>query len=285
LAQGTWNGRSFSNPVPSGEMWECPDFFPLGNKHVLLYSTEHTTRWEVGTLDRSGLRFRSERKGILDHGSYYAPRTMSDGSNRRIIWGWVQETRDPAATRAAGWSGSVSLPRILTLGPDSALMMEVAPELAALRRNTIQIEDPRTSSELNQSLARAVIHDRAGEVICTFKAGDGECSLELQLHSRAGTVTIFTVTYSRANDAPFVAIGDKLLALSPDRDGLSTLHIWMDGSIIETFIDKRQAITTRYYDAPDDIGEIGIVWNGPCTSLKKMTISDIRPISSDRLTT
>src|SRR5216684_5572660 len=66
LAQGTWNGRSFANPVPSGEMWECPDFFPLGNKHVLLYSTEHTTRWEVGTFDTSDLRFRSERKGILD---------------------------------------------------------------------------------------------------------------------------------------------------------------------------------------------------------------------------
>jgi len=201
------------------------------------------------------------------------------------MWGWVQEARDPAAIRAAGWSGSISLPRVLTLGPDSALMMEVAPELAALRENTIYIEDPRTSSELNQSLARAAIHSRAGEVICLFKAGDSVCSLEMQLHTKAGTATIFTVAYSRANDAPFVAIGDKLLPLSPDRDGYSTLHMWIDGSIIETFIDKRKAITTRYYDAPDDIGEICVVWNGPCTSLKKMSISDIRFISNDRLTT
>ena len=285
LAQGTWNGRSFSNPVPSGEMWECPDFFALGNKHVLLYSTEHTTRWEVGTFDQSDLRFHSERKGILDHGSYYAPRTMSDAGNRRIIWGWVQETRDSAAIRAAGWSGSISLPRVLTIGPDGALMVEVAPELASLRLNTIYINDPRTSQELNQSLAHAAIYNRAGEVICIFKAGGSECSLEMQLHSKAGTTTIFTVAYSRANDAPFVAIGDKLLPLSPDQDGFSTLHIWMDGAIIETFIDKKQAITTRHYDAPDDIGEICIVWNGPCTYLKKMTISEIRSISNDRLTT
>jgi len=210
---------------------------------------------------------------------------MSEDSKRRIMWGWVQETRDSAAIRAAGWSGSISLPRVLALGPDSALMVEVAPEFAALRENTIYIEDPRASSELNQSLARAAIHNRAGEVICIFKAGESVCSLEMQLHSNAGTTTIFTATYSRANDAPFVAIGDKLLPLSPDRDGFSTLHIWIDGSIIETFIDKRQAITTRYYDAPYDIGEISIVWNGPCTSLKQMTISGIRSISNDRLTT
>jgi hypothetical protein len=107
----------------------------------------------------------------------------------------------------------------------------------------------------------------------------------MQLHSKAGATTIFIVAYSRANDAPFVAIGDKLLPLSPERDGFSTLHIWIDGSIIETFIDKRQAITTRYYDAPDDIGKICIKWNGPCASLKKMTISGIRSISNDRLTT
>ena len=110
LAQGVWNGQSFSNPVPSGEMWECPDFFPLGDKHVLLYSTEHTTVWEVGAFDQSDLRFHSERKGIIDHGAYYAPRSMVDGNNRRILWGWVQETRDPAESRKAGWSGSLSLP-------------------------------------------------------------------------------------------------------------------------------------------------------------------------------
>jgi len=36
---GKWTGRESTNPVDSGEMWECPDFFPLGSKHVLLYST------------------------------------------------------------------------------------------------------------------------------------------------------------------------------------------------------------------------------------------------------
>jgi sucrose-6-phosphate hydrolase SacC (GH32 family) len=30
LAGGHWTARENINPVDSGEMWECPDFFPLG---------------------------------------------------------------------------------------------------------------------------------------------------------------------------------------------------------------------------------------------------------------
>ena len=76
-----------------------------------------------------------------------------------------------------------------------------------------------------------------------------------------------------------------MIPLSPNANGDSTLNLWIDGSIIEAFIDGKQVITTRYYGAPDEGGEIRVVWNGPITSLKSMTISDINPISSDRLTT
>ena len=37
LVQGTWNGQTHRDPVDSGEMWECPDFFSLGGLQVLLY--------------------------------------------------------------------------------------------------------------------------------------------------------------------------------------------------------------------------------------------------------
>ena len=284
LAQGSWNGQSFSNPVPSGEMWECPDFFPLGEKHVLIYSTERSTRWEVGTFDRSTLRFQAEQKGIVDHGAYYAPRSMVDESGRRILWGWVQETRDPEVGRKAGWWGSISLPRILSLGPNNSLHVEAATELESLRRNTVNITAPQSTEELNRLLTKATIPNRSGEVRCKFNAGGDECGLELQLQSREGIKKIHVLAYSKANSAPFVAVGDRLLPLNPDVDGNSTLHLWIDGSIIETFLDSRQVITTRFYDAPDETGDIRLVWNGPVTSLRSLTVSEIQPISENRLT-
>jgi beta-fructofuranosidase len=284
LARGTWNGESSSNPVPSGEMWECPDFFPLGDKYVLLYSSEHTTFWQVGTFDKRELRFVPERGGLLDNGAYYAPKSMVDGRNRRILWGWVQETRPEEAIKAAGWAGSMSLPRVLTLGEGNALQMEVAEEFTSLRYGTITINQPQDADKLSDALSRAPIRGRAGEILCTFKAGGSNCGMQLQLGGTSNQVSLLSITFQNTNNRPSVSIGDKTLSLNPDPEGNSSIHIWIDGSIIEAFVDKRQAVTTRCYASPEDSGEILVAWKGPVDVLKSMVISSIRPISGDRLT-
>ena len=154
LAQGEWNQGTMSNPVDSGEMWECPDFFPLGDKHVLLYSTERKVYWEVGTFDQRDLRFHAESRGLLDHGSYYAMKSMVDAKGRRILWGWVQETRSPAETRAAGWAGAMALPRVLSLDSENQLRMEVPPEFASLRTDTREFK----AAEFRRAGRRACRH-------------------------------------------------------------------------------------------------------------------------------
>jgi len=79
-----------------------------------------------------------------------------------------------------------------------------------------------------------------------------------------------------------VTIGDKVLPLTPDAGGVSTIHLWMDGSVIEVFIDDRQAMTARCYTP--STGNIGVGWTGAATALKSLTVSGVKPISPDRLT-
>jgi beta-fructofuranosidase len=256
LAQGQWNQGTHTNPVDTGEMWECPDFFPLGDKHVLLYSTERKVYWEVGVFDRRDLRFHSETKGLLDHGSYYAMKSMTDAKGRRILWGWVQETRTPEECKAAGWAGAMALPRVLSLGPDNRLRMDVPPEFAALRLP-----------------ADMKIKERAGEVVCKFKAGQSACGLEL----RSGTTPLFAIHF----DGGKADVGGKTVPLSPDADGNSLLHLWIDGSVIESFVDSREAVTARCYTP----GEIEFAWIGPRDALKSLVVSNLKAISDDRLTT
>jgi beta-fructofuranosidase len=286
LAQGTWNGKSFTNPVGSGEMWECPDFFPLGQKHVLLYSTEYIAYWEVGTFDKQELRFHSERKGFLDHGAYYAPKSMLDAQNRRILWGWVKETRDTEAVQAAGWSGAISLPRQLSVSSDNELMMEVPDGFTSLRTNTLVIRKPRNANELDDGQSRTAIHNRAGEVVCIFKAGNLDCGLELLQGSPSENTVLLKVEPGvNIGNLPSIIVGDRTLALSPDNYGLSTLHLWIDGSVIELFVDARQVMTVRNYAISAVSSDIHVRWTGRFDSLLSLTVSDIRPISSDRLTT
>src|SRR5262249_10143735 len=78
--------------------------------------------------------FTPEAPRSLDDGDhFYAPQTMRDAQGRRLMWGWLWEGRSAEASRAAGWAGVMSLPRVLGLAPDGALTMSPVPELAALR--------------------------------------------------------------------------------------------------------------------------------------------------------
>ena len=111
-----------------------PDLFPLADKHVLTFLAQGKGRYLVGTY--ADQEFRPEApQCVLDFGSFYAPRTMLDSGGRRILWGWVLEQRDEKAQRAAGWSGAMSLPRVLTLSPDGMLHCHPAPQLEVLRGN------------------------------------------------------------------------------------------------------------------------------------------------------
>ena len=131
LVEGATTDIKSVNPVDSGEMWECPDFFPLGNKHVLLISTMGKVRWKVGTY--ANQRFTPEKEGVVDWGSYYAAKTMLDADGNRILWGWIPETRPDAELIAAGWAGVMSLPRVLSLSSENDLQMEIAPAAQRLR--------------------------------------------------------------------------------------------------------------------------------------------------------
>jgi beta-fructofuranosidase len=280
LAQGQWNEGSQTNPVDTGEMWECPDFFPLGGKHVLLYSAERKVFWEVGVFDKSDLKFRSETKGMLDHGYYYAMKSMLDEKGRRILWGWVEESRTGEECLAAGWAGSMALPRVLTLGADNRLRMQVPPEFASLRLgNGVSLRGPSDSATIAAALAKAPIRNRAGRVRAAFKPGAEACALELRPAPDAPP--LLAIRCPGGSEKPSVTIGEKTLPLSPDAEGVSTVDLWIDGSVIEIFLDSQEALTARDF-TPSPQG-IQVAWPGPARALTEISVSGVAPISDDRL--
>src|SRR5207253_2567244 len=118
-------------PVWTGSMWECPDFFPLGDRQVLAVSVWHSGRifypvYFTGTY--SDHKFVPEHLHRLDFGnSFYAPQSLRDAQGRRLMWGWLREERDDGEQLVAGWSGVMSLPRILSIRADGMLNMQPAP--------------------------------------------------------------------------------------------------------------------------------------------------------------
>lgn len=126
----------------TGTMWECVDLFAVDDADVLVFSawddgvTHHPLYW---TGRYAGDRFEPASLHRLDLGGrfFYAPQSMCDASGRRVMFGWMQEGRPDDAAVQAGWSGVMSLPRVVTARADGSLHQAPVPEVELLRESLL----------------------------------------------------------------------------------------------------------------------------------------------------
>lgn len=273
LVTGAGNGKVAANPVDAGDMWECPDFFPLGGKYVLIHSTAGKSYWQSGVLDTSAMIFHPEQGGVLDHGSFYAAKSQRDADGDRILWGWVPETRPEKAYRAAGWAGLMSLPRRLTLDANGVLRIEVSGAVNALR-------EPEQVASTAKRLADLRIEDCCGEVTCSAVRGAKEFTL--RLGPADSSVAWLECDYNPARSDVMLMDGK---AVPAGAGAKAELRIFVDGSVMEVFVNGRSAYTKRFYYSGDAAPLLGAQWSGDAKSLTGISMRQMRPISSDRLTT
>ena len=242
--------------TPGRGMHECPDFFPLDGKHILLTSAVGT-HWDVGTY--ADHKFTSEKHGRIDRGNYYAAKTILDGRGRRIIWGWIQEGRPQDEATAAGWSGVLSLPRILKVLPDDSLGVEPVPELETLRGNHWSYRDVKISgTELLDGIEGDCI-----EVLVKFAPGGGrEFGIILQGSDR--------ISYDREKGQ---VVGAPL-NLSPDEE--MTLRVYVDRSVTEIFANGRVSRTLRTYHKPGDDKGVRLFTSGGSLSVESIDVWEIK---------
>ncbi|HED6270830.1 TPA: glycoside hydrolase family 32 protein [Enterobacter sichuanensis] len=129
-----------------GYMWECPDFFTLSGKRVLMFSPqglaaegfENRNLFQSGYLVgewQPGQHFVREGEFVeMDRGhDFYAPQSFLTPDGRRIVIGWLDMWESPLPEQEDGWAGMLSLPRELTLSADNRLQMRPAREVESLR--------------------------------------------------------------------------------------------------------------------------------------------------------
>jgi beta-fructofuranosidase len=272
LIEGHGNGKISVNPVDNGEMWECPDFFPLGDRHVLLISTMGKVRWKTGRYrDR---RFTSEKEGIVDFGAYYAAKTMVDEHGNRILWGWIPETRPEAEYRAAGWAGVMALPRVLSLGSDGGLRMTTAPALESLRTHPTQVP-AGAEHDRGTALAGIRIRDLAGEIVARFRA---QRAFWLKLRSEKNE-TFAEIAYDPARKESELRVNETSSALATSEP--ITLHLFLDGSVLEVFANEQVALTARVYASSNAPLQLEVY---DLKALETLDAWQMQPISRDRLT-
>jgi len=279
LATGRWTECENPNPVDSGEMWECPDFFPLGSKHVLLYSTAGKVVWETGELDSKEIIFHSQRNGVLDYGAYYAQKTQLDAKGNRILWGWIPERRPEAEFSAAGWAGLMALPRLLSLSAENDLEMRAAPATEALRGKVLaQIGAQTTSEEQTKILSALQIENLAGELV--WKCGAGPFSLMVS----DGTGPWWSLQAETSGSSATLRINERQIEIPVRASSESEFHLILDASVAELFCNHLHVLTTRIYRKPEGLLRLQMS-DTDAAALRFLQAWQLRPISRDRLTT
>jgi beta-fructofuranosidase len=269
------------NPVDAGEMWECPDFFPLrakngDGKHVLLVSTVGKVRWMVGTYAEQ--RFTPEKEGVVDWGSYYAAKTMLDGDGNRVLWGWITETRPDADLIAAGWAGAMSLPRVLSLSLQNELEMHVAPAAQRLRGTQTSIPSGATAAVRQNVLDTLRIRDLAAELVLELRPPANEFSVHLQAETGEKFASISCASKSGSRE---LRVNTLAAPLSVSTGSPVRLHLFLDGSVLEVFVNGTTALTARIYQIPS--GPLQVRIDGD-VELNSLDAWQMIPISKDRLT-
>lgn len=267
LVIGTAGEVAIDDPDWTGTMWECVDFFRLtpegtgapdaasGEQHALVFSAWHdemTLHPLIALGSYEGTHFEIERVQRLDLGRRhaYAPQTYADEAGRRILWSWMQEGRSDEAARAAGWSGAMTIPRVLTVDANGVVRQQPAPEVTTLREEALaapwagaalDIEvDAEVRPDERLELTVLATPDGAERTVVALERGPEGLVLSLD----RGRSSLDESTDRRSLSGPVPEGGE----------GPTHLRVLVDGSSIEAFCDGI-ALTARVYPTrPDALG-------------------------------
>ncbi|MDO5703100.1 MAG: GH32 C-terminal domain-containing protein [Lachnospiraceae bacterium] len=158
-----------------GGMWECPDFFMLDGKQVMLVSpmamqpdddefhVGHNTMALIGSYNPDTYEFDPEEMRQVDNGiDFYAPQTMLTPDGRRIMIGWMQAwPNSKFVPPGVKYFGQLSLPRELSIR-GGKLCQEPVRELLEHRRNPVIMKDVRICEDRSSSNGKGFfdIHSR-----------------------------------------------------------------------------------------------------------------------------
>ena len=264
---GPWRyvGDLFAHGVEGVSLDEdvsCADLFELGDKHVLLCISHRLgCRYYVGAWKKEDEQFHPEfhaQMSWVDH-AFFAPESLVDDRGRRIMWAWLMDEPRFGVRAANGWSGVLSLPRVLSLAEDGRLRMDVPEEIEALRygavrRGPITIEadaDLAVEGVAGTSLELAVELEGKGATsygvkVCASPDGQEETAI---FYDAAEALLKVDTRRSGPADTPR-AVEAAPFALE-EAEWLK-LRVFVDQSVVEVFANGRQAIARRIYPSRTD---------------------------------
>ena len=287
---GEWQyvGDLFAHGVEGVSLDEdvsCADLFKLGKKDVLLCISHRLgCRYYLGEWRNEQFYPESHAQMSWVDNTFFAPESMQDSEGRRIMWAWLLDFREFGVRLEHGWSGTMSLPRVLSLDGEGELKMDVPKEIEALRYRPFKqegfevpsgkdmiIDDVRSNSlELAVDMESTdaseygvkvcVSPDGQEETVISYDASEGKLKVDTRRSGPEGTP-------KNVEAGPFSLKANERLKL----------RIFVDKSVVEVFANGRQAVMRRIYPSQSDSLGVSIFSKDGSTKVNALESWHISP--------
>ncbi|MFT4215837.1 MAG: sucrose-6-phosphate hydrolase [Micropruina sp.] len=251
----------YRSTLPGVFMLECPDFFPLGDRWVLVFSPmgAHPDGFERRNVHNVGYVVGHWRPGgdfevVADHaeldkgGNFYAPQTFLAPDGRRLLLGWMAGGPDqPMPSQQDGWCSQLTVMRELGLTADHTLTMWPIAELDGLRIGTDTVDAFVLDAEESRVIADDLTSGEIGIEI-DLAASTAE-RVGLIVHATTGgdeTMIAYDVQTGRVvTDRHRSGAGQRGYRSAAVVGGTLRMRILLDASSVEVFLDGgREAMSS-----------------------------------------
>jgi beta-fructofuranosidase len=163
------------------------------------------------------------------------------------MWAWLFASN--LKKYGETWQVVQSLPRELSLPKDGVLRIKPLKELEQLRYNPICEKDIVVESGATNRLAH--ISGDAIEIMATIKQGDAKrYGVRLLCDKENGKGLDLVVEPG----AKTIKLGSTIAPFELKRGEDIQLRVFVDRSIVEVFVNDRQAVVKQHAYAPGDVG-------------------------------
>ncbi|UXR69090.1 sucrose-6-phosphate hydrolase [Staphylococcus sp. IVB6246] len=258
--EGPWSfkGEIQTSLTDFGYMWECPDYFQINGKDVLVFSPQgikpegdrykniYQSGYIIGELNFETLEMTHGEFVELDQGfDFYAPQTFRDEVDRRVMIGWMGLPDIDYPTDEEGWAHCLTVPRTLTI-EDGKLKQKPHMHLRKLRGHR-----ETALGYANKFLKQ--LHPYEGERYeLVVEILDNDASA-IEFHLRANKQEAIVIRYETASQMIMLDRTESGHLPSPvegtvRRTQLETplqqLRIFVDTSSIEVFCNEGERVLT-----------------------------------------
>ena len=272
------NGTSWSNDgaiffqgtsaAQHGTFWEMPNVTPMGDGRFLFTCTPLGTSQGVRTLcwvgtigsdgkftaDGNGIQYL-EMGGISRDGYGLLSPTIYQKDGKTLLLGIVPDKLPTRDNYEMGWAHNYSLPREISLAADGTLVQKPYSGLTGMRTDNSYTHNGKLIG--TQSLAP--VSGRQLELLGRFTVTSGEMGFRflksgsrqasLTYNADNGMLTLDLTQLDRtANDNDsYKGTYSASLPKKPANGETLTLHVYLDGSIADIFVNDTWAFSVRLF--------------------------------------